>query len=80
MHNCHPKQRAGLITPIEEPDLQAQIIRNLEEALADNWLAWELGGDGRYTLRYPAPDEKKRNFHNTLMKQAKKRAKKARKR
>ncbi len=78
--NRNLKERVELITPIEEPDLQAQLIENLEEAMADNWLAWDLESDGRYTLRYPAPDEKTRNFHNTLMKQAKKRAKKARKR
>ncbi|MCP4426137.1 MAG: polyphosphate kinase 1 [Chloroflexi bacterium] len=78
--NRNLKERVELITPIEEPDLQAQLIKNLEEALADNWLAWDLGRDGRYALRYPAPDEKTRNFHNTLMKQAKKRAKRARKR
>ena len=34
---------------------------------------------GRYTLRCPTPDEKERNFHEILMKQTKKRAKKARK-
>ncbi len=79
--NRNLKERVELVTPIEEPDLQAHLIRILEEALADNRLAWELDGrNGRYTLRHPAPDEKTRNFHKTLMKQAKKRTKKARKR
>jgi len=77
--NRNLKERVELITPIEEPALQAQLIRNLEEALADNRLAWDLDQDGRYTLRYPAPGEKTRDFHRTLMKLAKKRAKKARK-
>ena len=78
--NRNLAERVELITPVEEPALQAQLIKNLEWALNDNRLAWDLHSDGRYTLRYPAPDEKVRNFHDTLMKQTKKRAKKARKR
>ncbi|MEJ2749070.1 MAG: polyphosphate kinase 1, partial [Anaerolineae bacterium] len=77
--NRNLAERVELITPVEEPELQNQLIKNLELALNDNRLAWDLHSDGRYTLRYPAPDEKKRDFHKTLMKQAKKRAKKARK-
>jgi polyphosphate kinase len=72
-------ERVELITPIEEPELQARLIRILEDALADNRLAWDLDADGRYTLRYPAPGEETRDFHETMMKQARKRAKKGRK-
>lgn len=77
--NRNLKERVELITPIEEPALKAQLIKNLDWALNDNRLAWDLDSDGRYTLRYPQPGEKVRDFHKTLMKQAKKRAKKARK-
>jgi polyphosphate kinase len=77
--NRNLKERVELITPIEEPDLQTQLIKNLEWALNDNRLAWDLHSDGRYTLRRPAPDEKERDFQKTLMKQTKKRAKKTRK-
>ncbi|MCB9420153.1 MAG: polyphosphate kinase 1 [Ardenticatenaceae bacterium] len=77
--NRNLAERVELITPVEEPVLQEQLIKNLEWALDDNRLAWDLHSDGRYTLRYPGPDEKERDFHETLMKQAKKRAKKARK-
>jgi polyphosphate kinase len=68
-----------LITPIEEPTLKARLIKNLNWALKDNRLAWDLDSDGRYTLRYPQPNEKTHNFHRKLMKRTKKRAKKARK-
>jgi polyphosphate kinase len=77
--NRNLKERVELITPIEEPALQARLIEYLELALKDNRLAWDLHSDGRYTLRYPAEGEKVRNFHQTLMKQSKKRAKKKRK-
>jgi polyphosphate kinase len=75
--NRNLAERVELITPVEEPALQEQLIKNLEWALNDNRLAWDLDSDGRYTLRTPGPDEKERDFHETLMKQAKKRAKKA---
>ncbi|PIE80966.1 MAG: polyphosphate kinase 1 [Chloroflexi bacterium] len=71
--------RVELITPIEEPALQQRLIDTLELALSDNYLAWELDANGRYTLRRPAENESTINFHKALMKQAKKRAKKKRK-
>ena len=78
--NRNLAERVELITPVEETALQERLIKNLQWALTDNRLAWDLGSDGRYTLRYPGSDENGRNFHKILMKQAKKRAKKARKR
>ncbi len=67
--------RVELITPIEEPALQKRLINILEAALHDNRLAWDLHADGRYTLRHPAEGESEHNFHETLMKQARKGAK-----
>lgn len=67
--------RVELIAPVADPALQAQLIEMLNLALQDNYLAWDMHADGRYTLRHPAEGEKVRNFHATLMKQAKKRAK-----
>jgi len=58
-----------------EPALQQQLIGNLQDALADNRLAWDLHSDGRYVLRWPGRDEQVRNFHETLMRQATERAK-----
>lgn len=77
--NRNLKERVELITPIEEPALKDQLIKSLEWALNDNRLAWDLQSDGRYLLRAPHPDEKERSFHDILMKQTKKRAKKTRK-
>ena len=70
------KSRVELITPVEEPELQKRLIKVLEDALADNCLAWDLDASGQYTLRHPGENGTK-NFHKTLMKQALKRIKKA---
>lgn len=70
--------RVELITPIEEPQLQKRLIHMLEDALTDNRLAWDLDAGGNYVLRYPAPEEAEQDFHQMLMKQALKRAKKSR--
>lgn len=59
--------RVELITPIEDPALQAQIIHILELALDDNTLAWELDSDGYYYLRRPKKKDSVRNFHQQLM-------------
>ncbi len=66
--------RVELIAPIEEPALQQRLIDQLELALSDNRLAWDLEADGRYRLRRPGND-KVRNFQERLMDQARKRAK-----
>ncbi|MFO7683616.1 MAG: polyphosphate kinase 1 [Chloroflexota bacterium] len=69
-------ERVELMTPIEEPELQQRLIGILELALSDNRLAWELDSNGHYTLRRPPENEESINFHKTLMRQAKKKAKK----
>jgi polyphosphate kinase len=66
--------RVELIAPIEQPELQQRLIDTLEDALADNYLAWDLHQDGQYVLRRPGEDST-RNFHRRLMKQAVKRTK-----
>jgi polyphosphate kinase len=63
-------ERVELIVPVEEPALQQQLIDILQDALADNRLAWDLHSDGRYVLRWPGRDEAVRNYHETLMCQA----------
>lgn len=73
------KRRVELITPIEEPALQARLIGILEAALQDNRLAWEADCDGRYILRHCVDGEVELNFHEHLMDQARQRAKKKKK-
>lgn len=78
------KERVEFVVPIEypgghrEPTLQERLIQLLEDALYDNCSAWDLDADGFYVQRRPAGDETERNFQETLMKQARKRAKKTR--
>ncbi|MCB0046072.1 MAG: polyphosphate kinase 1 [Caldilineaceae bacterium] len=62
--------RVELITPVEDPALQAELIEILELALSDNRLAWDVDSQGQYTLRMPAPGEPTRNFHEILMQRA----------
>lgn len=69
------KSRVELVTPVDDPALQARLIEILHDALQDNRLAWELDADGQYTLR--RPDETENHFHNILMKKARRSAKKA---
>jgi polyphosphate kinase len=70
------KRRVELIAPIEDPRLKQQMIQLLEDALADNRLAWDVDAEGQYTLRYPEADQGVREFHKILMKRAQKRGKK----
>lgn len=68
-------ERVELVVPVEDPALRQQLISILNDALADNRLAWDLHADGRYVLRWPGRDEPVRNFHEGLMRQASERAK-----
>jgi polyphosphate kinase len=69
------KQRVELITPIEDPELRQRCIQILEDAMSDNRLAWDLDAEGYYRLRRPPENGEELNFHEMLMKQARKRAK-----
>ena len=73
--NRNLQDRVELIAPIEEPMLRDRLIQILEDAMSDNRLVWELGAEGYYQLRQAADGETERNFHELLMKQARKRAK-----
>ena len=41
--------RVELVTPVEDPTLQAEMVDALERCLADNTNAWELDSDGVWT-------------------------------
>ncbi|MBK6495557.1 MAG: polyphosphate kinase 1 [Gemmatimonadetes bacterium] len=60
-------RRIEAAVPIEEPKHRAEIRRLLEGMLEDNRQAWELGADGRYTQRTPAPGEPDRGTHRVLV-------------
>jgi len=70
------RDRVELITPIEEPELRQRIIGILEDALADDYLAWDLDSQGTYHLRFSKDPKNSQNFHEVLMKEVKKRTKK----
>lgn len=75
--NRNLKSRVELIVPILDPAVQARLIQNLEDALNDNASAWDLQPDGRYLLRYPVEGEPERSLQETLIKLARRRAKRA---
>ena len=72
------KTRVELITPIEDPRYRDQLVQILEDALEDNYSAWDVDAEGQYTLRHPAEDEPPREFQPLQMRRAHKRAKKPR--
>jgi polyphosphate kinase len=59
--------RVELATPIEAPELQAELLDTLERAFADNQSSWELDRDGRWHRRSPAPGERPRDLQLELM-------------
>jgi polyphosphate kinase len=69
------KQRVELVAPIEDPELRQRCIQILEDAQRDNRLAWELDAEGYYHIRRAAEADQEVEFHEMLMKQARKRAK-----
>ncbi len=73
--NRNLQDRIELITPIEEPALRERIINILDDALNDDQLAWEMDSEGVYHLRSAAEQKNGRNFHEVLMKKARKQAK-----
>jgi polyphosphate kinase len=77
--NRNLQDRVELIAPIEEPALRDKLIDILDDALSDNRLAWELDAEGYYWLRHPEEGDPERDFHELLMKEARKRAKQDRK-
>jgi polyphosphate kinase len=58
--------RVELATPVEAPELKAELIDVLERAFADNQNAWELNGEGTWHRRSPAPDEPSRSLQLEL--------------
>ena len=72
------RTRVELITPIEDPHYRDQLVQLLEDALKDNYSAWDVDAEGQYRLRYPELDGPVREFQTQQMRRAHKRAKKPR--
>jgi polyphosphate kinase len=60
-------RRVEALVPVEDPALHGLLRSLLGTCLADNRQAWELGSDGRYTQRRPAPGEPERAAHVELL-------------
>lgn len=65
--------RVEVVVPVRDAEARDRLKRTLKFCLEDNRQAWDLGSDGRYTLQWPAPGEKVRAFHDTLMQRARRR-------
>ena len=72
------KTRVELITPIEDAHYREQLVQMLEDALEDNYSAWDVDAEGQYSLRYPPEGEPPQEFQVKQMRRAHKRAKKPR--
>ena len=65
--------RVEVVAEVKDAEAKARLQRTLDFCLADNRLAWDLGPDGGYTQRQPAPGEPIRALHDTLMHRARRR-------
>ncbi len=58
--------RVELAVPVENPELQAELLDSLERAFADNQNAWDLDGDGEWRRLTPEAGEKPRSLQLEL--------------
>ena len=70
-------RRVEAMTAVDDPGLQARLQEILDVNLADDTLAWRLGGDGRWSK---VPDAKGVNTHRRLQELAYERARRRRSR
>jgi polyphosphate kinase len=67
------EERVEAVVHVREPELRSRLRRILVLALEDNRVAWDLHADGRYTQRTPPAGRPVRDFHRTLMDDARER-------
>ena len=58
--------RVELAVPIEAQELRAELLDVLERCFADNQNSWDLGSDGNWARRAPAPGEEPRSLQQEL--------------
>jgi polyphosphate kinase len=59
-------QRVEVVTPVDDAELKDRLQEILDIMLADNVQAWELGPDGTWQRRQPAPGERPLATHRIL--------------
>jgi polyphosphate kinase len=59
--------RVELVTPVEEPSLQDELLDTLDRCLADNSNSWELAADGSWHRLTPPEGGERRNVQEELM-------------
>ncbi len=62
-------RRVEICFSVEDEDLKARLLADLDLCLTDNSEAWELGPDGRYDLLRPAGNEPVQAAQATLLRQ-----------
>jgi polyphosphate kinase len=72
------EERVEAVVRIRDSGLRQRLYRILTRALEDNRLAWDLGPDGRYTLRSAPAGHPDNDFHEALMLEARQRRSPAR--
>ncbi len=60
-------RRIEAAVPVDDPALRRLLRQTLELMWADNRQAWELGPDGTWTQRQPAPEEPEVATHRVLV-------------
>ena len=71
-------RRVEVLAPVEDSRLKARIAGILDALFDDTRFAWELGGDGSWSRVVPPEGEPSVSAQESLMEQARKRAKKRR--
>ena len=66
--------RVELVAPVDEPQGCDEVQALIDLQLIDTALAWELGSDGAWRRRMPAPGEEPFNSQDALMEHASRQA------
>ena len=71
--------RVEVVTPVEDPTLQSELVATFDALLADTATSWELDGDGTWKrVRPRKDDERPRSAQAVLMRRARRRVSVAR--
>ena len=67
------ESRVEVVTPVEAPELRAELRNMLDTQLNDHRSAWDMLEDGSYRQRQPRTEEEQLSCHQRLMAHAEKR-------